>query len=277
MNILKFIESFADERTLTALGTRRESFSQFGQIGKNVALASIPFGLAAMSNKAFAADIQPTPSTPIGALQLALTLEYLEDEFYRTALDTIGLISPLENGGRDLKVFQQISAHEADHVEFLKAGLGGPDSANFVVKPTFDFTAGGAFPDVFTNYQTFLAVAQAFEDTGVRAYKGQAGNLISTPDLLTAALQIHSVEARHASEVRRLRGLRGWITGNASEIPGTAPVYAGEDTTVQAGFNTANVNNTANGPAIPASAGSEAFDEPLTTAQVVTIANLFIV
>jgi hypothetical protein len=26
-------------------------------------------------------------------------------------------------------------------------------------------------------------------------------------------LQIHSV-ARHASEVRRLRGLKGWITGN---------------------------------------------------------------
>jgi hypothetical protein len=52
-------------------------------------------------------------------------------------------------------------------------------------------------------YAQFLALAQAFEDTGVRAYKGQAANLIST-DLLTAALQIH-VEARHASEVRRLR------------------------------------------------------------------------
>jgi rubrerythrin len=51
-----------------------------------------------------------------------------------------------------------------------------------------------------------LALAQAFEDTGVRAYKGQAANLMSKPDLLTAALQIHSVEARHASEVRRLRG-----------------------------------------------------------------------
>lgn len=276
MNILKFIESFADERTLRATGSRRESFAQFGQIGKNVALASIPFGLAAMSNRAFAQDIQPTPSTPIGALQLALTLEYLEDEFYQTALDTIGLISPLENGGRDLKVFQQIAAHEADHVAFLIQGLGGSGSANFVPKPTFDFTAGGAFPDVFSNYQTFLAVAQAFEDTGVRAYKGQAANLISEPMLLTAALQIHSVEARHASEVRRLRGLKGWISGSATNIPGTEPVYAGEDITVQAGFNTANVNNTANGPAIPALAGSEAFDEPLTTAQTVAIANLFI-
>jgi hypothetical protein len=77
----------------------------------------------------------------------------------------------------------------------------------FNSKPTFDFTVGGAF-DPFNNYTQFLALSQAFEDTGVRAYKGQATNLISTPDLLTAALQIHSVEARHASEVRRLRGLK---------------------------------------------------------------------
>jgi hypothetical protein len=277
MNILKFLETFTDDSLLNK-GTRRESFGNFGKLGTNLALASVPFGLSALANRASAANINPTPATPIGALQLALTLEYLEDEFYQTALDTSGLIPPLENGGRDLKVFQQIAAHEADHVAFLIAGLGGTGSANFVEKPIFDFTAGGAFPDVFTNYQTFLALAQAFEDTGVRAYKGQAGNLISTPDLLTAALQIHSVEARHASEVRRLRGLKGWITGNTSGLPAAAQAsYNGEESMMQAGFNTASVNNTANGPAIPASAGSEAFDEILTTEQTVTIANLFIV
>ncbi|RZJ30717.1 MAG: ferritin-like domain-containing protein, partial [Flavobacterium sp.] len=37
MNILKFIESFGDERTLQNVGSRRESFSQLGNIGKNVA------------------------------------------------------------------------------------------------------------------------------------------------------------------------------------------------------------------------------------------------
>jgi hypothetical protein len=269
MNILKFISSFADERILQATGSRRESFNQFGQIGKNMALASVPFGLASLSNKAFAADISPTPATPIGALQLALTLEYLEDEFYRTALDTVGLIPPLENGGRDLKVFQQISAHETDHVAFLIAGLGGTGSANFVEKPIFDFTAGGAFPDVFSNYQTFLALAQAFEDTGVRAYKGQAANLISEDALLTAALQIHSVEARHASEVRRLRMEKGWITGNTSApAPAAQAVYNGEENTMQAGYNTASL--------FGAGAGSEAFDEPLSTADTVAIANLFI-
>jgi hypothetical protein len=38
----------------------------------------------------------------------------------------------------------QISAHETDHVTFLIAGLGA-GSANFVAKPTFDFTVNGAF------------------------------------------------------------------------------------------------------------------------------------
>ncbi len=269
MNILKFIESFTDDKLLTATGSRRESFGQFGQMGKNLALASIPFGLAAFSNKAFAADITPTPATPIGALQLALTLEYLEDEFYQMGLAS-GVIPAGENGGRDLKVFQQIAAHESDHVAFLITGLGGTDSANFVPKPTFDFTVGGAF-DPFNDYPTFLALAQAFEDTGVRAYKGQAGNLISQPDLLTAALQIHSVEARHASEVRRLRGQKGWIVGNdRGGLPAPAQaVYDGEQVTTQAGFNTAAL--------FGAGAGSESFDEPLTTQQSVDIANLFIV
>lgn len=278
MNILKFIESFTNDTMMNSTGSRRDSFGQFGNIGKNVALASIPFGLAGLSSKAYAADISATPSTPIGALQLALTLEYLEDEFYQMGLDS-GVIPASENGGRDLKVFQQIAQHEEDHVAFLIAGLGGTGSANFVPKPTFDFTVGGAF-NPFGDYQQFLALAQAFEDTGVRAYKGQAGNLITTPDLLTAALQIHSVEARHASEVRRLRGQKGWIIGNqrGAGMPAeTQAVYNGEENVTQAGFNTSTVSNGSLGPAIPGLAGSESFDEPLTTQQSVDIANLFIV
>lgn len=270
MSLIKFIESFTDDKLITSTANRRESFGQFGQLGKNLALASIPFGLSALANKSFASDITATPSTPIGALQLALTLEYLENEFYQMALSS-GVIPLSENGGRDRKVFEQIAQHETDHVAFLIAGLGGTASANFVVKPTFDFTVGGAF-DPFNDYPTFLALAQAFEDTGVRAYKGQAANLISAPDLLTAALQIHSVEARHASEVRRLRGLKGWITGNqrgAGMPVATQASYDGEEVTTQAGYNTATL--------FGAAAGSEAYDEPLSTQATITIANVFIV
>lgn len=272
MNILKFLESFTNENMIGGKGSRRESFSQFGQLGKNLALAAVPFGLAAASTRSYAGAFAE-PSNPVQALQLALTLEYLEKEFYILGLES-GVIP---TGGRDEKVFMQISAHETDHVTFLMAGLG----ADSIPKPTFDFTVGGAF-DPFnengigqvTAYAQFLALSQAFEDTGVRAYKGQAGNLLSAPDLLQAALQIHSVEARHASEVRRLRGLKGWILGNqrGDGMPeATQPVYNGEENVMQAGFNTSTVLD------IPAGAGSESFDEPLTRDQATAIASLFIV
>ena len=264
MNIIKFLESLSSEDMTKTTASRRESFGQFGQIGKNLALASIPFGLAALSSKTYAQDITATPSDPVGALTLALILEYLENEFYETALSTAGLIVP----GRERNVFTQIAAHEADHVSFIKNGLMANNAA-VPAKPTFDFTVGGAF-DPFGDYPTFLQFAQAFEDTGVRAYKGQAGNLISTPDLLTYALQIHSVEARHASEVRRIRGLKGWISNDASGLNAAFDAsYAGEGNTDQAGYNTAAL--------FGAAAGSESFDEPLTTAQSVAIANIFIV
>ena len=78
---------------------------------------------------------------------------------------------------------------------------------------TRTITAGGTF-DTFGDYPTFQLLAQGFEDFGVRAYKGQAPNLMASDAVLTAALRIHSVEARHASEIRRLRGQKGWIPGN---------------------------------------------------------------
>jgi rubrerythrin len=87
-----------------------------------------------------------------------------------------------------------------------------------------------------------LALAQAFEDTGVRAYKGQAANLMSKPDLLTAALQIHSVEARHASEVRRLRGQKDGLLVKIVEDCGFRLKELMMGNTLQAGFNTATVS-----------------------------------
>ncbi|GAC1404236.1 MAG: hypothetical protein NVSMB56_18860 [Pyrinomonadaceae bacterium] len=170
--------------------------------------------------------------------------------------------------GNSRAVFAQISKHETAHVALLRSVLG----SKAVAKPTFDFTAGGAFGDVFSNYRTFLALSQAFEDTGVRAYKGQAGNLKSNGKILTTALQIHSVEARHASEVRRIRGQKGWITGSSrDDLPAaTQPIYDGEDNTTQGGANLSNLAGLSN------AAITESFDEPLTKEQVLKIAGLFI-
>ncbi|MEO6528231.1 MAG: ferritin-like domain-containing protein [Gemmatimonadaceae bacterium] len=214
------------------------------------------------------------PSAVVDVLNFALTLEYLEAEFYVTGVGKPGLIP-----AADREIFTTIRDHEVAHVEYLKAALG----AEAVAKPTFDFTAGngsgnGPYADVFSNYATFKAVAQAFEDTGVRAYKGQAPALKPYSDVLTAALTIHSVEARHAAEVRRLRGNfsetspnEGWITGNMTDIPGTAAVYAGEENAVQGGVSVASITS------VGLDEITEAFDEPLTKAQVLAIVDPFIV
>jgi len=278
MNILKFLESFTNEGVLESLnskGSRRDSFTQFGKVGATAAMAAVPFSML-FSQKASAATSMATAAdTPLSALQLALTLEYLEDEFYDMGLAANGLIP-----AADRDVIAQISKHEQSHVTLLKNALG----ADAPAKPTFDFTGGrnanGGGPfDTFTNYQTFLAVAQAFEDTGVRAYKGQAGNLITNKALLTTALQIHSVEARHASQIRRMRNLKGWIVGNqrGEGMPEqTQAVYNGEENVNQAGFMTNAVRGTFT-PALSATGGTESFDEPITGATATTIASLFIV
>ncbi|MCQ8780903.1 ferritin-like domain-containing protein [Mangrovibrevibacter kandeliae] len=221
-------------------------------------LASVPVLLGACAARLVSGGM---PKTVVEVLNFALTLEYLEDDFYTTALGKPGLIPT-----RVRPVFEQISKHESEHVALLKTVLG----LDAVQKPKFDFTAGGTFGDVFTNYRTFVALSQAFEDTGVRAYKGQATKLMGADFILTTALKIHSVEARHAAEVRRLRGEKPWITGSSrGSLPAAAqPVYAGEGKTVELGITPSGV---------PASAVSEAFDEPLTKEQVLAIAGMFIV
>ena len=102
--------------------------------------------------------------------------------------------------------------------------------------------------------------------------------MVGGGDLLTAALNIHSVEARHASHIRQMRKANGfadvkpWITlKNSGGAPQAS--YDGEENTMQAGVQITGIN----GMMISAEAASEAFDEGLTKAQVLAIVNPFIV
>jgi rubrerythrin len=174
--------------------SRRGIFSS--AVAKLGAAATAPAVLALATTEAFG----QAPSEIAEILNFALTLEYLEAEFYRTALSTPGLIPR-----RYRAVFATIGRHEIEHVHTLRGALGSAAIAS----PRFDFTGKGQFPAVFSDFQTFAAVSSTFEELGVAAYKGQAPNLLGTPTL-TVALRIHSVEARHAAEVRRVRGLLGF-------------------------------------------------------------------
>lgn len=247
-----------DPELLARTVSRRDALGRLGATVATVAVASAPLALGVMARDAFAQGAG-IPQGIRDVLNFALTLEYLEDEFYKAGLAAPGLIP-----GSARTVFQQIGKHETAHVVLLRNVLG----SQAVAKPAFDFTAGGSFPDVFSNYQTFLALAQGFEDTGVRAYKGQAGNLITDNGTLTVALQIHSVEARHAAQVRRMRNQKGWITNATTDVAALAAVYAGDGETMQAGVSTAGF--------VSAAAASEAFDEPLTREAVLAIAGMFI-
>lgn len=262
------LESEARDKFLS----RKDALGKMGNWSKKLALSSLPLGaLAAFSTPAKA---QSTDDI-IGVLNFALTLEYLEATYYQMALDS-GVVQNMPGaniaGAHVTPTFQDIAKNETQHVNFLVETIGklGGTPVGPLGEDDFDFTAGGNFQP-FSDYPTFLLIAQAFEDTGVRAYKGQAGNVKSSDVVLTAALQIHSVEARHASVVRRIREIQGWIPQNQPDAPDAiAAVYAGEANTRHAGVEVPSVTS------VSAEAITEAWDEPLPKDKVLEIAGLFL-
>jgi len=273
LNIFQEIEK-VDPEFNERISPRRAAIRNMAGFGTKVALSAMPLALGSLLQKAYG---QTQPDVK-GVLNFALTLEYLESEFYTMGVAAPGLIPA---GTADVAALTTIRDDESKHVAFLKSVL--KEAA--VAKPVFDFTAKGAFATVFTNYDTFLALAQSFEDTGVRAYKGQAPFLMgpANKDVLTAALNIHSVEARHASHIRQIRYARNptaapvlkpWITGNnAGGLP--PAIYNGEELDTQGTVKISGIS--ANGVTISANAATEAFDEPLSYGEVLAIAKMFIV
>ena len=270
-NILHEIEK-VDPEIHERMSPRRAAIKNITSFGSKVAVAAMPFAFATMFKKAYG---QSTPTSVNDVLNFALQLEFLESTFYNAGISASGLIP-----ASDLPYFQVVQGDENAHVTFLQSVLGSAA----IAKPGIDLTAKGSFPTVLSDYNTFLAVANAFEDTGVRAYKGQAGNLLGNQVVLTAALSIHAVEARHASAVRTIRSYHGvnitpWITGSASvsNDTGVSAVdgnYAGENNVTQAGVDVTTLAS-AYGSTTPYNVACEAFDEPLTSAQVLALVGPF--
>ena len=279
-NILNQIEKL-DPEVYERTSQRRDVIKNWS---RNIGMAALPFALGGLFNKAYGKGTDAI----VDVLKFALTLEYLEAEFYSQAVNnSVAIGIP---AGAPLTAITKIRDHENNHVAFLKAAITGAGGAP-QNKPTFDLSGGsgsgnGPFKySLINDYGLFLAQAQTFEDTGVRAYKGQAPALMSNNDILTAALNIHSVEARHASHIRQMRRANGgslivgtvkpWITQNQSNIATTAvqATYDGEQNTTQAGINIVGIG----GQTVSSDAATEAFDEILTMAQVLAIVQPFIV
>jgi Ferritin-like domain len=126
-------------------------------------------------------------TSDLAIVNYALTLEYLESEFYAKVIAS-GLFK-----GAVLSTIKTFGAEEAEHVVALKGvamKLGKP-----AAKPTGKFPVKSA-----TQVATLAATV---ENLGAAAYLGQAP-LIQSKEILAAALSIHSIEARHAATLNLL-------------------------------------------------------------------------
>ena len=145
---------------------------------------------------------------PVDVLNYALTLEYLEAEFYRQG-NNADLLD-----GKAKKYLDTIQKDEEAHVVAIKDVIKSLGEKP-VDAPQVDF--GGAFK----NKASYLETAYVFENLGVSAYLGAAPSLFKEKALLSAAASIFGVEARHAAILGELAGKKaeGGVYMGAFETP----------------------------------------------------------
>jgi len=144
----------------------------------------------------------------IDILNYALTLEYLESDFYTNKAKTVGLT------GDAKKLASLIAGHEQAHVAGLTKAItaaGGTPAK----KPTFVFPV--------SNQAEFLALASVLENTGVSAYNGQGPKLQNKAYLGTAGA-IVQIEARHAAAINYMIGKSPTPDGGFDKPLEMAPV-----------------------------------------------------
>ena len=160
-------------------GISRASFILKGALAVGAAYGAT--AVAPFVGNAFAAG----STGDLAILNFALTLEYLESDFYQVKGKSVGL------SGQAKSVAKSFGDEEAEHVAALTAAIkksGGTP----VKKPTFVFPV--------TNQASFLKLAYTLENVGVGAYNGAGPSLMSKA-LLAAAGSIVQIEARHAATI----------------------------------------------------------------------------
>jgi hypothetical protein len=127
----------------------------------------------------------------VGILNYALTLEHLEDKFYREGLANYTQADYIKAAFADpfYDNLKEISCDETTHVSFLNTAFGN----EAVAECTYSFPS--------TEPSSFIALASVLEGVGVSVSLGAAVS-IANKDHLTDSGFILTVEARHGSYFR---------------------------------------------------------------------------
>ena len=267
LNILNEIEK-VDAEIYDRISPRRAAMKDFFSFGKKVAAASVPLAVGTMFKKAYGQSASPAA---INALNIGLAVEHFSAAFYSRGF-TDAPFGTASTAAADKAAIGIIRDHELAHVKFLqdtiKAAGGTPVAAPLA--SSYDFTGKGEFSRPFQNLDSFLKIAQGLEDVALRATKGLAEDLMGSP-FLTAALNMHAVEARHSTKIRLIRISRGlsgslqpWISLNdeTDARPGQG-AYSGEENVSQLGNTITGINGNSS---VDAARATEAFDEPISKA-----------
>ena len=151
-------------------------------------------GAALLTGRAEAQTYAGGDDGDLDIANFALTLEYLEAEFYAIALESDVLVDLA------LSYVAATADHENQHVNALIeliTGAGGTP----VAKPEFTFPEGA-----FDTQESILNLAATFEPVGVGAYLG-AAPMISDPAVLAAVGSIAGVEGEHVVAFNNLVGV----------------------------------------------------------------------
>lgn len=153
-------------------------------------------------------------------LNYALTLEILEADIYRQALNLASgkpLTTPLPDDTSAYRLsiepgaaithpeegflyLQQFAAVEAAHRDFLRTAIQSMGGTPVEPNP------GGYKAPFGSDLRSVLEVIRTLEETGVRAYLGAASS-ITDFKLIQAAASIYSTESRHSAAVNYVLGI----------------------------------------------------------------------
>ena len=217
-----------NKKTETFVPTRRSFLAGAGALGASALVAG-----CSDSGTVNAGAPGPSPTYPAvtfgdnDILNFALNLEYLEAEFYLTAVTGKGVPGPdagtnpgTVTGAQAIKFtdpvmqqfFVEIAQDELNHIRVLRAAISG-NGGTPVSRPVIDYTAGfsGAAAAAgiastfspFNDPDSFAVGAFTFIDVGVAAYTGAAPLLVSNT-LLDAAAGIQAAEGYHSGTIRSM-------------------------------------------------------------------------